>query len=472
MKEQLQLLGIKRWHADDLLDLQAEPLKAIQLFLKPYASCALSGCEITGTTVKTITSGLVLFTWDDEGVQQSIVAEFEGADSLPETFMYYLVLDEDTIMRQYDDGLVKDIAINKTAKLSTSEPTSSPYLEISHLGPNRRFRDSIQSASYRFVTDTEKANWNGKLDASEVVTSAAANKVLKLNAASQFPATVIAQTSSYRFVTDTEKTGWNAKLNASEVVTSPAANKVLKLNAASQFPATVIAQTSSYRFVTDTEKANWNSAFGWGNHASVGYLTSIVAHQHGAADIDSGTLNDARLPATQAGKTFTSPLTVGTTSFEGHVRLSRNGNNVILASGGSSAAILFVTGNRDVTTANSLLTLTSTNRVGIMRAAPSYELDVTGTIRATSDVLADSDIRCKRDVVTINNALDIVQKLRGVSFNWKSSGEEAIGFIAQEVKDVVPQVVKVGSDGIHSVNYAVITAILVEAIKELIANRK
>jgi hypothetical protein len=50
-----------------------------------------------------------------------------------------------------------------------------------------------------------------KLAASEVVTTAAANKVLRLDASSKLPASVIAQDSTYRFVTDTEKVAWGAK---------------------------------------------------------------------------------------------------------------------------------------------------------------------------------------------------------------------------------------------------------------------
>ena len=77
-----------------------------------------------------------------------------------------------------------------------------------------------------------------------------------------------------------------------------------------------------------------------------------------------------------------------------------------------------------------------------------------------------SDRSLKEGVTTLGDALSTVQQLRGVSFRWKQSGEPSLGFIAQEVQEVLPELVK-GSNGTLSVEYANITAVLVEAIKEL-----
>ena len=98
--------------------------------------------------------------------------------------------------------------------------------------------------------------------------------------------------------------------------------------------------------------------------------------------------------------------------------------------------------------------------------APSYELDVTGTIRATSDIIAFSDARVKENVKTIDNALDKVTKLRGVSYNKIGETEEKIGVIAQEIEKVLPQVVQEDAKGMKSVAYGNIVGVLIEAIKE------
>ncbi len=79
-----------------------------------------------------------------------------------------------------------------------------------------------------------------------------------------------------------------------------------------------------------------------------------------------------------------------------------------------------------------------------------------------------SDKKLKKNIFTISNALGKVLKMRGVQFNWKDHSKVAkkqIGFIAQEVKNILPEVVN-SSGEFHSMQYAPITAILVEAVKE------
>ncbi len=78
-----------------------------------------------------------------------------------------------------------------------------------------------------------------------------------------------------------------------------------------------------------------------------------------------------------------------------------------------------------------------------------------------------SDIRFKKDIYTIPNSLDKVLKLNGVHFKWKTNDKDEIGFIAQDVQKVVPEVVHSTKKGFLSVAYDKITALLVNAIKEL-----
>ena len=83
-----------------------------------------------------------------------------------------------------------------------------------------------------------------------------------------------------------------------------------------------------------------------------------------------------------------------------------------------------------------------------------------------------SDRRLKKEIHTIQHALEKVNKLRGVTFFWKSdvnSTKREIGFIAQEVEKVVPEVVSppTDSDKYYSMSYSELTALLVESVKEL-----
>ena len=88
----------------------------------------------------------------------------------------------------------------------------------------------------------------------------------------------------------------------------------------------------------------------------------------------------------------------------------------------------------------------------------------TGSFTATGDVTAYSDKRLKRNIETITNAVDTVSKLRGV--NYEKDGRNSTGVIAQEVEEVLPQVVHTAPDGMKSVAYGNIVGILIEAIKE------
>lgn len=104
-------------------------------------------------------------------------------------------------------------------------------------------------------------------------------------------------------------------------------------------------------------------------------------------------------------------------------------------------------------------------RVGIWTTSPSEKLEVVGNIKANA-YLYTSDERFKTNISTIDSALDKISSLRGVNFDWRDTGRKTIGFIAQEVEKIIPEIVHTDSNGYKSVEYANITAILVEAIKE------
>lgn len=92
----------------------------------------------------------------------------------------------------------------------------------------------------------------------------------------------------------------------------------------------------------------------------------------------------------------------------------------------------------------------------------------TGTLNATN-FNSLSDLQFKTDIRLIDNALDIVNSLDGVSFNWKDSGTQSYGVIAQEIEEVIPALVEINDDGIRSVNYNGLIGFLIEAVKTLSA---
>jgi hypothetical protein len=100
----------------------------------------------------------------------------------------------------------------------------------------------------------------------------------------------------------------------------------------------------------------------------------------------------------------------------------------------------------------------------------SYGLYVTGAIYSTSDIVAYSDIRKKTDIVTIDKALDKVMAMRGVFYTKIDDINKGrqIGVIAQEINEVLPEVVTYAADvDEYGVKYGNIVGVLIEAIKEL-----
>jgi hypothetical protein len=96
-----------------------------------------------------------------------------------------------------------------------------------------------------------------------------------------------------------------------------------------------------------------------------------------------------------------------------------------------------------------------------------------GSIFARTNITAYSDARLKENVSTIENALDKVMQLRGVNYNWIDDPDNTpkIGVIAQEVQEVLPEVVQFHQDnedteGTYAVDYGNMTALLIEGMKE------
>ena len=101
-------------------------------------------------------------------------------------------------------------------------------------------------------------------------------------------------------------------------------------------------------------------------------------------------------------------------------------------------------------------------------------VNVTGALVASGDVTAFSDLRLKTDIHTIKDALDIVGNLRGVAYKWLNNGKSSIGVIAQEVEQVLPEIVTTNKDlifdgakDVKSIDYGKIVSVLINAINEL-----
>ena len=100
---------------------------------------------------------------------------------------------------------------------------------------------------------------------------------------------------------------------------------------------------------------------------------------------------------------------------------------------------------------------------------PTGNLTVTqGTVTA-QNVIATSDFNLKKNINELDNSLDVIKSLRGVRYEWKDQENvpAEIGMIAQEVEQVVPELVKKTNMGFKGIEYQKLTAILIEAVKDL-----
>jgi len=195
----------------------------------------------------------------------------------------------------------------------------------------------------------------------------------------------------------------------------------------------------------------------------------------GATSI-SGTYPNFTISSTDTNTNTT--YSTATSSTLGLVKIgySENGKNypVELSSGKMYVNVPWVDTNTDTNTTysdgNGIGLSSTTFSVsagnGLTQEADGLKMSgsYTGTFTASGDICAYSDKRLKRNIQTIDNALDTVHNLRGVTF--EKSLKPSIGVIAQEVEEVLPELVNTDADGMKSVAYGNIVGVLIEAIKE------
>lgn len=121
------------------------------------------------------------------------------------------------------------------------------------------------------------------------------------------------------------------------------------------------------------------------------------------------------------------------------------------------------------------MVLNSSGNVGIGTTSPSRKLDVNGTAGGTSAWQSPSDKRYKENIKPIQNILPKINKLVAIYYDWKKQDfpyknfpdKRQVGFIAQEMEEIFPELVYTDKRGYKSVAYSKITPILLQAIKEL-----
>jgi hypothetical protein len=161
--------------------------------------------------------------------------------------------------------------------------------------------------------------------------------------------------------------------------------------------------------------------------------------------------------------TMTIPYIQSTAGDVNNLSYTFSGNPVGMFSPGAGQLALATSGTYSIF-------IDSSGYVGIGTTTTTnfaYSLNVNGAVYATDNVYLASDQRKKSNLKVIDSALQKLTSLTGYTYNLISSSNRQAGLIAQEVETVLPEVVSEDNDGFKSVAYGNITALIVNAIKEL-----
>ncbi len=199
----------------------------------------------------------------------------------------------------------------------------------------------------------------------------------------------------------------------------------------------------------------------------------------GAQGIAYGAAGNARISkliaaqGNSAGLGGTFSAILGTTGPVVPATLSTTGNYKQTVAGVNAT----LSGSFNLTGTGSTIAALVANDV--INNANTWGAHITGKAYVSGSLFVASDRRFKKDVRTFNSALATVNRLRGVQYEYRQ-GEFADrgfqagktdGFIAQELREVLPELVHEGSDGFLSVNYQGVIPVLTEAVKELKAEK-
>jgi len=303
--------------------------------------------------------------------------------------------------------------------------------------------------------------------------------------------------------------------------------------------------------ITGTNITNWETAYGWGDHAGEGYLTSgtgITTVYSGVGtkgyansgpvtiEFDCSEVAGSGLTCDgeelQVGEIYSltgynggpanaifaannGTIGIGNTSPDASYKLDVNGSAHFNTGGGSLAittpgsytGLLSVSSlgdRRDIQFRDNpgAITILSnddgsipdssdgiwimengyvgiggqgspSNQLTVASGGSTYQLFVNGDAHVTGSYTS-SDIRWKKNIEPLQNVLEKVNRLQGVSFEWNldefpNQGFKKgiqIGLVAQNVEDVVPELVKTNENGFKAVSYDKLNAIIIEAIKE------
>jgi hypothetical protein len=191
--------------------------------------------------------------------------------------------------------------------------------------------------------------------------------------------------------------------------------------------------------------------------AAIAYSKLSLGNSIVNADIASG----AAIAVSKLASSTISGVSLGST-----LNSLTAGSFITYSSGSTYNGSTGITVSVAATTANTGNTIVARDSSGDFTAGTISVTNLTAsqTVQA-QDFNSTSDETLKTNITTVENGLETIKSLRGVTFDWKINQKPSIGVIAQELEKVLPQLVKDGDP--KTVNYNGLIGVLIEAVKEL-----
>ena len=220
--------------------------------------------------------------------------------------------------------------------------------------------------------------------------------------------------------------------------------------------------------------ANWTAGSSYPTRLIISTTASGATSSTERLRITSAGICSITTPGNTADGTYYSTVTINNTgsSTWSRLRFDRSGVakwGLSLGTDDTFRISNLYTDGSSASPDDDCFVIANSSKVGIGSDVPTEKLDVAGNATVTGTVAAadfnsTSDIRLKTNIQPIEDPLAKVIQIEGVSFNWKKDNKPALGVIADQVEEILPELVQNADP--KTVNYNGLIGLLIEAVKE------